>query len=214
MRDHFPAGEGVEQGDRRGYDCSGAVREERVEVLRTLVRNCGRDRYDKDGPDSKSERELHSRSDGLADRSGDEEPPAADRPGSVAKGGAREGGYAACVRRAPREAGEREGERQSQNRDERPRKNRARAGLRCGDSGKNEDPRSENRPEVERHGLTEPDGRPYRGHRLGELERVEPRAGDDTHVGPNLSALMRLGSWPSVTSASAIASTNPVGPQM
>src|SRR2546426_7854745 len=60
------------------------------------------------------------RHDGLADRSGDEEPPAADRPGSVAKGGAREGGYAACVRRAPREAGEREGERQSQNRDERP----------------------------------------------------------------------------------------------
>ena len=203
MRDHFPAGEGVEQGDRRGYHCSGAVREERVEVLRTRVRNCGRDRYDKDGPDSKSERELHSRSDvqadhvqsgcnckdrgsdregseparakrgrhvvgagkrddGLADRSGDEEPPAAHRPGSVAKGGAREGGYAACVRRAPREAGEREGERQSQNRDERPRQNRGRAGLRRGDPGKNEDPRSENRPEVERHGLTEPDGRPHR----------------------------------------------------
>ena len=37
---------------------------------------------------------------------------------------------------------------------------------------------------------------------------------DSDHVGPNLSVLMRLGSWPSVTSASATASTNPVGPQM
>ena len=58
--------------------------------------------------------------------------------------------------------------------------------------------------------------------RCGEVdaEQLEEVAGDRVavergdHVGPNLSVLMRVGSWPSATSASDTPSTNPVGPQM
>src|SRR2546423_13712047 len=46
-----------------------------------------------------------------------------------------------------------------------------------------------------------------------DLDRVGIGADGGAHVGPNLSVLTRLGSWPSATSAAATASTNPVGPQ-
>jgi hypothetical protein len=46
-----------------------------------------------------------------------------------------------------------------------------------------------------------------------DLDRVKMGTDGGAHVGPNLSVLTRLASWPSETRAVATASTNPVGPQ-
>src|SRR6185437_14855233 len=68
----------------------------------------------------------------------------------------------------------------------------------------------------------EPRGATGRAHacRGGEIDAqdLDQVAGDrvaveSDHVGPNLSVLMRAGECPSITSASATASTKPVGPQ-
>jgi hypothetical protein len=52
-----------------------------------------------------------------------------------------------------------------------------------------------------------------RTHIASLRRKIEMGTDGRAHVGPNLSVLTRLASWPSATSASATASTNPVGPQ-